>query len=484
MPELPDDSIPLMATDPPFGIGFMNKKWDKFDRGKQTKSQVVSWMRTTMKKDTRGMVGFFTPIWKEVLRVLKPGAFAFVMCIPRQDCLSRMIVSLEDAGFDVGFTPIFHAFAAGFPKAMSISKVVDKRLGAKRKVIGHGQKGRNLTRPKGHAGDMVIDELHQKPISPEITMASSPQAQALDGSYAGFQPKPAVEVVIVAMKPLSEKSYVDQALKNKKGITWLDDCKIPYEKQDNIIAKNPHTASKGSEAYNNICYGKYNPTSGYNPVDSSGRFPANLLVSDDALNDGKSGHSVGHYSYQLKKSPYEGGWKSLKDKGNLKENNNSFSRYFSLDAWFEKKFKELPKNVQKTFPFLIVSKASKAEKNKGCENLFWEKDSSSFGYHQIDGQRWMQLGREEEKIYKKTGKRISLRARGNIHPTVKPLKLFCYLITLGSREGDVVLDPFFGSGTTGVAARMLGRHYVGWETGPENVKIAKARLSTVESMLF
>jgi hypothetical protein len=40
--------------------------------------------------------------------------------------------------------------------------------------------------------------------------------------------KPATEIVIVVMKPLSEKSIVDQALKNGKAVAWLDDCRIPY----------------------------------------------------------------------------------------------------------------------------------------------------------------------------------------------------------------------------------------------------------------
>ncbi len=62
-----------------------------------------------------------------------------------------------------------------------------------------------------------------------ITAPTTDAAKALDGSYGGFQPKPAVEVIIVAMKPLSEKTYVDQALKNGKGITWLDDCRVPGE---------------------------------------------------------------------------------------------------------------------------------------------------------------------------------------------------------------------------------------------------------------
>ncbi len=128
MKKLPDNSIDLIATDPPYGIGFMGKKWDKFETKKPTKSQTVGWMSPGMKTDTRGMIEFFTPIWKEALRVLKPGAFAFVMCIPRQDCLSRMIISLEDAGFNVNFSSIYHVFAQGFPKSLNIEKSLTKKF--------------------------------------------------------------------------------------------------------------------------------------------------------------------------------------------------------------------------------------------------------------------------------------------------------------------------------------------------------------------
>ena len=68
----------------------------------------------------------------------------------------------------------------------------------------------------------------------------------------------------------------------------------------------------------------------------------------------------------------------------------------------------------------------------------------------------------------------------NAHPTVKPLKLMSYLIVLGSRENDTILDPFAGSGTTLVAAKMLNRKYIGCELDPEYVKIAEARLSAVD----
>jgi modification methylase len=54
-----------------------------------------------------------------------------------------------------------------------------------------------------------------------------------------------------------------------------------------------------------------------------------------------------------------------------------------------------------------------------------------------------------------------------------------YLITMGSRAGGVVLDPFSGSGTTCIAAKALGRHYIGIEREREFVQIARARLAAI-----
>jgi site-specific DNA-methyltransferase (adenine-specific) len=52
---------------------------------------------------------------------------------------------------------------------------------------------------------------------------------------------------------------------------------------------------------------------------------------------------------------------------------------------------------------------------------------------------------------------------GNIHPTLKPLELMKYLVQTYSNKKDVVIDPFMGSGTTGVACRQLGRRFIGIE---------------------
>jgi site-specific DNA-methyltransferase (adenine-specific) len=69
----------------------------------------------------------------------------------------------------------------------------------------------------------------------------------------------------------------------------------------------------------------------------------------------------------------------------------------------------------------------------------------------------------------------------NIHPTVKPLTLMNYLVTLGSRKGDMVLDPFMGSGTTPLACVSLERNYIGIDNEEEYYEIAKARVDKLEA---
>lgn len=67
--------------------------------------------------------------------------------------------------------------------------------------------------------------------------------------------------------------------------------------------------------------------------------------------------------------------------------------------------------------------------------------------------------------------------RGKVHPTEKPLKLFKHFIEISSNEGDIVFDPFMGSGTTAVASIELGRNYYGCELNPEYCKIIADRIA-------
>ena len=283
---------------------------------------------------------------------------------------------IMDAGFRVDFTPLYWTYATGFPKAANIAKSAMKRLGDPGEVVGSETVDAGITSGSMHAGRAT------RLVKREIRIPAHPRAWALAGSYGGFQPKPAVEIVLVAMKPLSERTFVEQALKNRKGVTWLDDARIPVASDEAVPRLNRPYLRKNGRSFGGAADRRLGTVSGF---ESSGRFPANLLVSNGAL--------------------------------------NGCSKYFSLDAWAE------------TLPFLRVPKAGQKEKHAG------------------------------------------LRTGENAHPTVKPVQLFSYLITLGSREGDVVLDPFVGSGTTCVAAAMLDRKYIGIERERGYVKLANGRLT-------
>jgi DNA modification methylase len=72
--------------------------------------------------------------------------------------------------------------------------------------------------------------------------------------------------------------------------------------------------------------------------------------------------------------------------------------------------------------------------------------------------------------------------KGNEHPAVYPLYVVQQLIKLLTNEGDTVLDPFAGSGTTCVAAQLLKRKFIGVEINPDYVRYAKERLAETESI--
>lgn len=69
------------------------------------------------------------------------------------------------------------------------------------------------------------------------------------------------------------------------------------------------------------------------------------------------------------------------------------------------------------------------------------------------------------------------------HPTVKPVELAAHFIRLHTQPGDVVLDPFMGSGTTGVAAGQLGRRFIGIECDPQWFAVAQERIAAAQPAL-
>jgi len=69
------------------------------------------------------------------------------------------------------------------------------------------------------------------------------------------------------------------------------------------------------------------------------------------------------------------------------------------------------------------------------------------------------------------------------HPTQKPLSLISRIVETSTRENGVILDPFMGSGTSAVAAKRAGRHFIGIELSPEYCEIARKRVAAVPRRL-
>lgn len=116
--------------------------------------------------------------------------------------------------------------------------------------------------------------------------------------------------------------------------------------------------------------------------------------------------------------------------------------------------------------------------------IVWEKTNPS----PMNGQSIWLSGielavyfKKKNATYKQHCKNVVVRfpcGRGKVHPTEKPLKLFKHFIEISSNEGDVVFDPFMGSGTACVGAIELKRKYIGVELSQEYFKVAENRINT------
>lgn len=118
------------------------------------------------------------------------------------------------------------------------------------------------------------------------------------------------------------------------------------------------------------------------------------------------------------------------------------------------------------------------------ETLLWAKKSKkqkkyTFNYHAMKNLNGETQMRSVWELPLCTGKeRIELNGQ-KAHPTQKPQALLYRVILSSSNPGDVVLDPFFGTGTTGAVAKLLHRHWIGIEREAEYVQLAQERIDAM-----
>lgn len=168
METLPSGSISAVITDPPYGLAFMGKAWDRSVPGPE----------------------FFA----EMLRVAKPGAH--LLSFGGTRTYHRMACAIEDAGWEVR-DMLQWLYGSGFPKSMDVSKAIDKAAGAEREVVGTYR----AATQSGVTGGLNASAANERGQTfANVTIPATDAARQWNGW--GTALKPAHEILTLAQKPL------------------------------------------------------------------------------------------------------------------------------------------------------------------------------------------------------------------------------------------------------------------------------------------
>jgi site-specific DNA-methyltransferase (adenine-specific) len=414
LPELQSNSVDSIVCDPPYELGFMGKSWDNSG------------------------IAYSVELWTQCLRVLKPGGHLLAFGGTRT--WHRLAVAIEDAGFEIRDN-IAWLYGSGFPKSHNISKAIDKMTGAERKVIGQTRKGLI-------PGQSSFVNANQMRDSADITAPVTDEAKKWDGW--GTALKPAHEPIVVARKPVIG-TVAENVLKHGVGAINIDETRIGFASEEDrkeSTTKNQHADFGTLPPTGNYTFGDYSMVQpkNYDPI---GRWPANIILDEHTakLLDEQSGIS-----------------KSISANRGLRYSGNHGGLAGEI-----KEYKQGTDGIRGhsdsggASRFFYVAKASKRDRNEGLDQL-----------------PEIQMGRNQSsldggKILTGSGNERS-NTKQNFHPTVKPTALMQYLIRLVTPQGGVVLDPFAGSGSTGKAAILEGKRFIGIEITAEYLPIIEGRL--------
>lgn len=417
LPGLEAESVDALVTDPPAGIGFMGKEWDGHKGGREA---WVAWLASVM---------------RECLRVLKPGAHGLVWALPRTSHWTGW--ALEEAGFEVR-DRVAHLFGTGFPKSLDVSKAIDRAAGAEREVAP------TIARQRGPCGEMhaaprcLACGLTRNGTSCKCQPDSGPATPAAARWNGwGTALKPACEDWWLVRKPLSEGTVAANVLLHGVGALNVDGCRIE--------ASDGYTENAVTQGINTsrTSYAPAGARRTFEPA--SGRWPANVTLDEEAAraldemsgelkNGGPGGRSVGasiEWSGQ-------GGF-TRKDNAAYVGDSGGTSRFF------------------------YTAKADRDERDAGLEGEPLR----------VTNERDPPGSRGSNSPRAGAGRNGKVR---NHHPTVKPVSLMRWLVRLITPPGGLILDPFAGSGTTGVAALHEGMRFLGMEKDAAYAAIARQRL--------
>lgn len=437
---MPDECVDSVVCDPPAGVSFMNAKWDG-DKG--GRDQWIAWLTERM---------------SEVLRVLKPGGHALVWALPRTSHWTGM--ALESAGFEVR-DRIAHLFGSGFPKSLDVSKGLGK-LGA----------------------------------------AEQEAAERWQGW--GTALKPAAEDWWLVRKPV-KGSIARNVAEHGTGAINVDGCRVPHASAADLEEHAAGVAAikaRGGSMDNS--WANHSDLAGASDVSAAGRWPAHVLLTHaaDCERLGVRRVKAAHPWYATDRQPalFTGdetsavhhsdgdGYETIEHwrcgpscpVGMLDEQSGELTsgikdRNTPNETWEGGAFNAQAARVTggdtggasryfTTFPpFFYTPKCDRTDREKGCEYLPRTVIDPQHP-HGSAGAANPRAGAG------RTAK------RRNHHPTVKSTDLMRWLVRLVTPPDGIVLDPFAGSGSTGVACSAEGMRFIGIELSEEYAEIARARI--------
>ena len=530
-------SVDAIVTDPPYGLEFMGKEWDRLapavGRGplrptpestgpikSEFKQGVGTRMGAPQKNprcrlcgklkfdhpkgkckcaapdfDTRqSEYAFLNQVWHqawatEAFRVAKPGAYLLAFGGTRT--YHRMTCAIEDAGWIIRDCLVW-AYASGFPKSRALLKpawepiVMARKPGPLRELAIDAC--RIGTEPMPHLpGALGANGIYGQMVRrPTATMdawddarnlcgscaadADSPERPGTAGTRGSTTRKPAARMPngsatsTATSRPgtgCSDGTTVDGTATSSSiggfgsrptGLFLPDTSSTMSTATSSTTGlKTCRSCGATSTGTTTIGTGPRTPSGQPEPTtsgstESAGRWPSNLILTDPIF-DGDTPGVVGggwQQSQQTRTSP-----------GNL-VGESMFGNAHRGDDYL---------GDSGTYSrFFLIPKADRAEREPV---LSWELDRRDRTTSHVAEGRTDAFG---EKFTRST-------LRFNAHPTVKPLDLMRHLVRLVTPTDGLVLDPFLGSGTTGLAAEMEGFRWVGIEREAEYVAIAEARLN-------
>jgi hypothetical protein len=268
--------------------------------------------------------------------------------------------------------------------------------------------------------------------------------------------KPAFEPIILARKPLIGTVAANVAA-HGTGALNIDGCRIGFAgdaDESEAKDKNRH-ADFGSGPRENAVFGADNRDRGASGnYDAPGRWPANLVLDEDAAaaldeqsgerpgaasNGSRGAGMLGTSTFAIHDRPQAAG----------RGDTGGASRFF------------------------YCAKASRAEREAGL-------DGPKIAHGMSGGAQGAIARGDEAPNNHGIGLNGVVHVR-NHHPTVKPVALMRWLVRLVTPAGGLVLDPFCGSGTTGVACVLEGRNFLGIEREPAYADIARRRIAEAQA---